>query len=152
MIMRTVASLVIMAATGLGAAGCAGGRAPIREPQLPPLRTPLPTTIPAGEGAVVGGIDICGGVIPKVHVRFVAGRVEVFAGPLPVTPDSPPGSVPYPSSSSPLTTVTVGVNQEFRLVLPPGQYVLVVGAPWVPVPVLVRAGTTVRKDIPGECL
>jgi hypothetical protein len=101
---------------------------------------------------VVGGIDLCGGVIPKVHPQFEAGTVKVFRGSLTTEPASPPGSFQYVLPGVPVAQVKVRVNQEFRFFLSPGDYVLDVGAPWIPVEVAVRSGATSVKDIPGACL
>ena len=138
--------------TTLIATGCAATPAPPRPPRIPPLQTPAPTTIPAGDGAIVGGIDFCAGVFPKVYPRFVAGTVKVFRGSLTTEPTSPSGSFRYVLPGVMEARTKVRVNQEFRFILPPGEYVLDVGAPWIPVEVAVRPGATSVKDIPGACL
>lgn len=143
---------VAVALAGLMATGCAATPVPLRAPRIPPLQTPVPTIIPVGEGAVVGGIDLCGGVIPKVHPQFEAGTVKVFRGSLTTEQASPPGSFQYVLPGVPVAQVKVRVNQEFRFFLPPGDYVLDVGAPWIPVEVAVRSGATSVNDIPGACL
>ena len=134
------------------AAGCAATPAPLPKPRIPPLQTPAPTTIPVGDGAVVGGIDFCAGVLPKVYPQFVAGTVKVYRGSLTTEPTSPPGSFRYVLPGVVVAQTKVRVNQEFRFILPPGEYVLEVPAPWIPVEVAVRPGATSVKDIPGVCL
>ncbi len=138
--------------TALLAAGCAATPAPLSQPRIPPLQTPAPTTIPVGDGAVAGGIDFCAGVLPKVYPRFVAGTVKVFRGSLTTEPTSPSGSFRYVLPGVVVAQTKVRVNQEFRFILPPGEYVLDVGAPWIPVEVAVRPGATSVTDIPGVCL
>ena len=138
--------------TTLIATGCAATPAPLPKPRIPPLQTPAPTTIPAGDGAVVGGIDFCAGVFPKVYPQFVAGTVKVYRGSLTTEPTSPSGSFRYVLPGVMEARTKVRVNQEFRFILPPGEYVLDVGAPWIPVEVAVRPGATSVKDIPGACL
>lgn len=141
-----------IAVAGLLVGGCAAAPMSIKEPHIPPLQTPSPTALPLGEGALEGGIDFCGGVFPKVYPRFVAGTVEVYRGELAIEQESPPGSFKYIFPGAPITQEKVKVNQEFRFLLPPGQYVLDVPAPWSPVAVVVRAGAVLTKDIPGTCL
>jgi hypothetical protein len=51
-----------------------------------------------------------------------------------------------------VTRTKVKVNEEVQFVLPPGGYVLDVGASWISVEVAVRPGETSVKDIPGTCL
>lgn len=138
--------------TVLMTTGCAATPAPPGPPRIPPLQTPAPTTIPVGDGAVVGGIDFCAGVFPKVYPQFVAGTVKVYRGSLTTEPTSPSGSFRYVLPGVVVAQTKVGVNQEFRLILPPGEYVLAVPAPWSPVGVTVRPGATSVKDIPGLCL
>ena len=134
------------------ATGCAATPAPLPKPMIPPLQTPAPTTIAVGDGAVVGGIDFCAGVLPKVYPRFVAGTVKVYRGSLTTEPTSPPGSFRYVLPGVVVAQAKVRVNQEFRFILPFGEYVLDVGAPWIPVEVAVRPGARSVKDIPGVCL
>ena len=134
------------------AAGCAATPAPLSQPRIPPLQTPAPTTIAVGDGAVVGGIAFCAGVLPEVYPRFVAGTVKVYRGSLTTEPTSPPGSFRYVLPGVVVAQTKVRVNQEFRFILPPGEYVLAVPAPWIPVEVAVRPGATSVKDIPGVCL
>ena len=138
--------------TVLMATGCAATAVPLTQPRIPPLQAPAPTTIPVGDGAVVGGIDFCAGVFPKVYPRFVAGAVKVFRGSLTTEPTSPSGSFRYVLPGVVVAQTKVRVNQEFRFIVPPGEYVLDVGAPWIPVEVAVRPGATSVKDIPGLCL
>ncbi len=101
---------------------------------------------------MVGGIDLCGGVIPKVHPQFEAGTVKVYRGALTTRQVSPSGSFQYVLPKAQVAIEKVKVNQEFRFFLPPGDYVLDVGAPWIPVGVAVRSGTTTLTEIPGVCL
>ena len=151
-LVRAVMSGVGIALVGLLAGGCAAAKPPIKEPRIPPLQTPAPTAIPMGAGAVVGGIDFCGGVFPKAYPRFVAGTVKAYRGELTVKQESPPGSFEYVFPGSPIAQERVKVNEEFRFFLPPGQYVLDVPAPWSPVGVTVQAGVVSTKDISGTCL
>lgn len=151
-LVRAVMSGVGIALVGLLVGGCAAARPPIKELRIPPLQTPVPTAIPMGEGAVVGGIAFCGGVFPKAYPRFVAGAVKVYRGELTVKQESPPGSFEYVFPGAPIAQERVKVNQEFRFFLLPGQYVLDVPAPWIPVAVTVQAGEVSTKDISGECL
>ena len=147
-----VVSGIVIVLTGLFAGGCAATPTPPRAPHIPPLQTPAPTAIPVGDGAVVGGIDICGGVIPKVHPRFVAGTVRVYRGALSTKPGSSPGSFQYVLPGAQIAEEKVKVNQEFRFFLTPGKYVLDVEAPWDPVSIVVRAGAVSTRDVPGSCL
>jgi hypothetical protein len=141
---------IVLAA--LLAAGCAATPTAPKAPRIPPLQTPAPTAIPVGDGAVVGGIDICGGVIPKVHPRFVAGTVRVYRGALSTKPGSSPGSFQYVLPGAQIAEEKVKVNQEFRFFLTPGKHVLDVEAPWDPVSIVVRAGAVSTRDVPGSCL
>jgi len=69
------ASIAAATLAGLLVPGCAGSP-PVPTPRpIPRLRIPVPTAIPLEEGAVVGGIGFCGGVVPPVYPRFVAGTV-----------------------------------------------------------------------------
>lgn len=137
---------------GLLTSACAAGPAPVKVPRFPPLQTPAPTAVPAGEGVVLGGIGLCAGVVPKVHPRFVAGTVKVYLGGLETEPAPPSGSFRYVLPGHPVAHEHVRVNQEFRFLLPPGTYVLAVGAPWFPVQVSVHPGQSSWKVIPGGCL
>jgi hypothetical protein len=100
---------------------------------------------------VEGGIDFCAGVYPKRYPKFVAGTVKVFPGTLAAPSPITTGSQLFRPSGVPVSQVTVGVNQEFWIALPPGQYVLEVGDPWLPVGVSIVPGATAREDIPGSC-
>ena len=130
------------------AAGCAATPAPLSQPRIPPLQTPAPTTIAVGDGAVVGGIDFCAGVLPKVYPRFVAGTGVFLRGSMSSVPVSP-GVTRTLLPQVEVSSEKVGTNQEFRLVLAPGSYVLSAVAPWAPVAVRVRAGETSWRTIPG---
>lgn len=137
---------------GLLASACAASPAPAKVPHYPPLQTPTPTAIPVGDGAVPGGIGLCAGVVPKVHPRFVAGTVKVYLGGLETEPAAPSGSFRYVLPAQVVAQAHVRVNQEFRFFLPPGTYVLVVGAPWFPVQVSVHLGQSSWQVISGGCI
>lgn len=141
---------LMLVLVGRVVAGCARGPAP-KAPSPAPLRTPFPTSLASGEGAVVGGIAFCGGVVPTVHPRFVAGTVVVLRGSMSSVAVSP-GVTRAGLPPVEVAVEEVGVNQKFGFVLASGSYVLSAGAPWAPVDVGVRSGETSWRTIPGGCI
>ena len=148
---RVRASRAAATLAGLLVTGCAGSPPSPTPRSIPPLRTPIPTTIPLGQGAVVGGIGFCGGVVPKVHPRFVAGTVVVLRGSISSVAASP-GVTRMVLPQAEVASEKVGANQEFRFLLAPGSYILSAGAPWAPVAVTVRSQQTSWHTIPGLCI
>ncbi|MHB8323933.1 MAG: hypothetical protein ACYDHB_05845 [Candidatus Dormibacteria bacterium] len=138
-------------AAGLFAAGCQPGLDGAATPA-----PPAPTTIPSGEGLITGGIDACFGVPPKQSPGFVAGTVIVFGGSVTQVPWAGGSRDVLPTDM--VAKKTVAAHQRYRIVLPPGKYVLVgryAGAtsdqvgPWVATTLSV--GEDVVRDIPNEC-
>jgi len=116
------------------------------------------STIPNGDGAVVGGIEACYALPilrPKQDQGFVAGTVVVYRGAMRfhTATDGVITNV-YPVDQ--VTTVDIAHYHQYRFTLPPGTYVLLAhhpaGSPaleWVQV--VVHAGTVTKQNIPDEC-
>lgn len=116
------------------------------------------STIPNGDGAVLGGIEACYALPilrPKQDQGFVAGTVVVYRGAMRfhTATDGVITNV-YPVDQ--VTTVDIAHYHQYRFTLPPGTYVLLAhhpaGSPaleWVQV--VVHAGTVTKQNIPDEC-
>ncbi len=116
------------------------------------------STIPNGDGAVVGGIDACYALPtlrPEQDRGFVAGTVIVYRGAMRfrAVADGVITNV-YPVDQ--VTSVEIGHYQQYRFTLLPGTYVLLArhpaGSPaleWVQV--VVHGGTVTKQNIPDEC-
>jgi hypothetical protein len=126
--------------------------------------SPVPThpQLPAGQGAVVGGIAPCHGLPPTPGgPTYVAGTVTVFRGQVTWKPAGPGSSVAVLPTAQ-VAEQTVGTNATYRFVLDPGSYVLqahYAGARFasadavVPfIAVTVRSGVVAPVSIPNECM
>lgn len=130
-----------------------------RYPSNPPylIATPQATsTIPAGDGVVVGGIKPCYGIYDAAADRgFWAGEALVYRGTVSTVPDGS-GITRNILPTDLVTKQKVSRDQRYRFVLRPGRYVLVGHYarpsdvfPWVEVEV--TAGTVTGQNIPNEC-
>lgn len=114
------------------------------------------TSVPVGDGVVVGKIQACNGIARGGPQGFVVGTVVALRGVTKVVPESAGVSrnvLPTVRSGS----QSVGKNKRYRFVLPAGVYVLAAHyatggnvEPWIPV--TVRAGVVTHQDIPNECM
>jgi hypothetical protein len=129
-------AVVIMAATACGTHGESN----------PPQQQPI--------GTLVGHIDTCAGMIGPGVPPYTGGTVVVLRGVVHAPKANRNGRPTLPTDAVGRQTVASG--GEFRFALPPGPYVLDLphyigsnfGTYWS---VVVRAGTTVRSDIPSAC-
>ena len=107
-------------------------------------------------GVVLGGIERCQAIISSDGPRYVGGTVAVYAGEPQWKSTSPQRAVPvFPGDI--VAMVHVDDGSTYRLVLPPGAYVLrahydapTQGIPWVSV--TIHAGETAAVDVPGTCI
>lgn len=137
--------LILVGVISLGACGKAG-----------PAPKPTPTHIPAPMGIVTGGIAPCvGAIFPRMHLpRYAAGTVTVLKGRFREKKIGP-GTFADVFPRQVAARVAVRKNSKYRLVLPPGHYVLKASYPHGNVHpfigVNVRVGKTVHADIPDMC-
>lgn len=136
-----------MTAVVVTLAGCNPAQAP-QSHASPPAST-------SAVGVVVGGIQPCAALPPSVATnlpRYAAGTVTVLMG---APAYQPGGNIELPSAA--VTQQSVAQNSTYRFELAPGDYVLVArfAPPANVMPfttVTVKAGSTVEKDIPNECM
>jgi len=107
-------------------------------------------------GVVSGGIHPCQGVVLSPSPGYAAGTVTVLRGTV-TWRDLGNGSRQAVFPTAVAATATVGRNQTYRFVLPPGDYVLQAHFPppanVMPfAPATVRAGTSQQFDIPNMCM
>ena len=140
--------IVVLVGTSLALAGCQANALPKPSPSPSPT---APVIVPSGKGVVMGGIDFCGGVLPKKNPGFVAGTVAVLHGTTPVIPSPELGAAPKVASES------VSAHHLFQFALPPGDYVIQVVPPsganfvqWEHV--VISVGKITKQNIPNGCL
>jgi hypothetical protein len=126
------------------------------QPQSAGASRPSPSaSIPAGDGVVVGGIDVCNGAgIGTVH-GFMAGTVKVLRGKVALVPETG-GITKQVLPSDQVASTRVAKNQKYSFTLPDGSYVLSVkyGGPGAYAPfvsVVVRLGRITQQNIPNLC-
>jgi len=99
---------------------------------------PPVASLPAGYGAIVGGIEPCSGLVPPSPPGFAAGTVIVMNG------------------GTTVTSTHVAKGSQYRFTLLPGAYVLSGqddrGGPQSSIGVTVKAGQVVHQDIPNRCI
>lgn len=140
--------MVVLVGISLALAGCQANALPKPSPSPSPT---APVVVPSGKGVVMGGIDFCGGVLPKKNPGFVAGTVAVLHGTTPFIPSPQLGSAPKVASES------VSAHHLFQFALPPGDYVIQVVPPsgdnfvqWEHV--VVSVGKITKQNIPNGCI
>lgn len=166
---RTCASAVVLAGLTVSLVACQAPSAPT------PARSPVaaaPTTIPLGDGGVVGGLYACWATAlpePQKDKGFEAGTVTVLGGTIAEVPISgsahrsllPIDLVSAYRSVLPtdeVTSVQLVKAEGFRFLLPAGPYVLSArypqgGGGWnFSVPVVVHAGRITKEDLLAPCI
>jgi len=113
------------------------------------------TQLPAGDGLVVGGIDVCNALGIRTIHGFMAGTVKVLRDTVTLVPE-PGGTTKQVLPSDQVASSTVAKNQKYRFTLPNGSYVLSVkyGGPGAYAPfvaVVVRPGRVSKQNIPNLC-
>lgn len=142
--------------------GCASAALSSKAPTPTPSTSMEPPVVfvatPPGAAVavIIGGVQPCQGIIPPSGPRYAEATVSLLRGKTSQQPAGQ-GMTRTVMPATLVARVPVGANQQYHLVVSPGDYVIQATFPppsnVAPgASVSVHTGETARKDVPNMCM